>query len=131
MKITYEFLTGEVVEVDVPDEIGEVSIEIDRDTYNTNRKETRRHSSIFSMEESGVQFEDKACSVEAEAEQNETFEYIKKAIEELLPQQRDLIRKVFYEEMSIAEIARQEGVREAAIRNRLNKIYKKLEKILN
>lgn len=131
MKITYEFLTGEVVEVDVPDEIGEVSIEIDRDTYNSNRKETRRHSSIFSMEESGAQFEDNAYNVEVEAEQNETAQYIKKAMEELLPQQRDLIHKVFYEEMSIAEIARQERVSEAAVRNRLSKIYKKLEKILN
>ncbi|AHM57279.1 hypothetical protein EAL2_c19980 [Peptoclostridium acidaminophilum DSM 3953] len=131
MKITYEFLTGETVEVEAPDEVGEVLIEIERDTLSSNRKETRRHSSIFIMQEQGAQFEDKECSIEAMTEQKETSEYIKKAIDELLPQQRDLLQKVFYEDLSIAKIARDEGVSEAAVRNRLKKIYKKLEKILN
>ena len=131
MKITYEFVTGEVVEVDVPDEIGELSIQIERDTYNSNRKETRRHNSIFSMQEQGFQFKDETCNVEAALEEKETSEKLKSALDELLPQQRDLVQKVFGEELSIVEIARQEGVREAAIRNRLKKIYKKLKKILS
>ena len=131
MKITYEFLNGETVEVEAPDEVGELLIEIERDTYNGDRKETRRHSSIFVMEEQGVQFEDKAHNVESALEEGEEIENLLSAMEELLPQQRDLVQKVFYEELSIVEIARREGVSEAAVRNRLKKIYKKLEKILN
>jgi len=131
MKITYEFLTGETVEIEAPDEVGELLIDIERDTYNGDRKETRRHGSIFVMEEQGVQFEDKAHNVELALEEGEENEILLSAIEELLPQQRDLLQKVFYEELSIVEIARREGVSEAAVRNRLKKIYKKLEKILN
>lgn len=130
MKITYEFLNGDVIEVDVPDEIGEVSIEIDRDIYNSNRKETRRHNSINSMEEKGLQFQDESLNLETSLLEKEVTENLGDALKELLPQQRDLVHKVFYEELSIVEIARREGVSEAAIRNRLKKIYKKLEKIL-
>ena len=44
MNIKYEFITGEVVEIEVPDYMGEVSIEIEKQDYNLNRKETRRHN---------------------------------------------------------------------------------------
>jgi RNA polymerase sigma-70 factor (ECF subfamily) len=130
MIIKYEFLTGEVVEVEVADDIGEISVEIDRNIYNSNRRETRRHNSIFTMEEKGHQLKDDSCNIEVDLEEKERTENLKRALEKLLPQQRDLIQKVFYEELSIVEIAKQEGVSEAAIRNRLKKIYKKLKKIL-
>lgn len=38
MKIKYEFLTGEIVEVEVADSVGEVAIETEKDIYNSNRK---------------------------------------------------------------------------------------------
>jgi len=123
MIIKYEFLTGEVVEVEVSDDIGEISIEIDRNIYNSNRRETRRHNSIFSMEEKGHQLKDDSCGIEVALEEKERTENLKRALEKFLPQQRDLIQKLFYEELSIVEIARQKGVTEAAIRNRLKKIY--------
>ena len=128
MKIKYEFLTGEVVEIDVSDEIGELSIEIDKDNFNSDRRETRRHTSLYAMEEKGSQFKDKSFNIEAVFGEKELTDYLNSLVEMLLPQQRDLIQKVFFEDLSIVEIARLEGVSEAAIRNRLKKIYKKLEK---
>ena len=46
MKITYKFVTGEVTEVEVSEEIGAVIIDLDRQEYNNDHKETRRHYSL-------------------------------------------------------------------------------------
>lgn len=58
MNIKYEFLTGEIIEIEVPDCIGKVSIAIDKEVYNSDRRETRRHNYISNMEEKGIQFPD-------------------------------------------------------------------------
>ena len=64
-------------------------------------------------------------------EEAEIADMVKNAIKTLLPNQQDLVKKVFYKNMKLVDIAAHEGVTEAAIRSRLNKIYKKLKKILN
>jgi len=46
---------------------------------------------------------------------------IHKALKNLLPQQRELIHKVFFEGKSVSEIARAEGVDESSIRDRLKR----------
>jgi hypothetical protein len=43
MNIKYEFLNGEVMEIEVDDALGEIVVEIEKTEYNKNRKETRRH----------------------------------------------------------------------------------------
>ena len=45
MKIEYKFVTG-TVEVEVPDEWGTVLVDLDRQEYNNDHKETRRHCSL-------------------------------------------------------------------------------------
>ncbi|CAH0435471.1 RNA polymerase subunit sigma-70 [Clostridium neonatale] len=131
MNITYEFVTGEKIEIEVNEDIANISIEIEKKIYKSERRETRRHNSIDSMEEEGFQFEDINDDIEVKVEEAETTDEIKNAIKTLIPNQQDLIEKIFYKDMKIVDIAEYEGVTEAAIRNRLNKIYKKLKKILN
>lgn len=130
MKISYEFVTGEIVEIEVPENITKMSIEIDRDIYNHNRKETRRHNSIDYMEDVGLQFEDNSVDIVVDLEQREVIDEIEQALDILLPEQKELIEKVFYKNMKIVDIAAASGVTEAAVRNRLKKIYKKLKKVL-
>ncbi len=62
------------------------------------------------------------------AEHEEKIDRLKAAIETLKPQQKELIKKVFIEKRSKVSIAAEEGVKEAAIRNRLKKIYENLRK---
>ncbi|MDR3587335.1 MAG: sigma-70 family RNA polymerase sigma factor [Desulfosporosinus sp.] len=131
MNIKYEFLTGEIVEVEVSAGIGEVSISIDKEIFNINRRETRRHNSMEVMEEQGFQLADKSFDIADRYEATSTMEAINNALTDLLPQQRDLIQKMYFREMSIAQIARDEGVGESAIRDRLNRIYKKIKKFLD
>ena len=131
MNIKYEFVTGEKLEIEVNEDIAGISIEIERKTCKSERRETRRHNSIDSMEEAGFQFKDINGDIEVKVEEAETTDEVKSAIKTLLKSQQDLIEKVFYKNMKIVDIAASEGVTEAAIRNRLNKIYRKLKKILN
>ena len=64
MKITYKFVTGEVAEVEVSEEIGAVIVDLDRQEYNNDHKETRRHYSLegkvyegtdYAVEDSGLE----------------------------------------------------------------------------
>ena len=40
MKITYEFVTGEVSEVEVDEHLGGMLLDLDRQQYNNDQKET-------------------------------------------------------------------------------------------
>ena len=126
MKVKYEFLTGEIVEVEVSNDIGEVSIELDREIHNSDRREIRRHNSVDKLQVQGIQIADGSVDVVSIIEKKERREALFNALGKLLPQQRELIQKVFFEGRPMADIAREEGVYEGAVRNRLRKIYKKL-----
>lgn len=63
-----------------------------------------------------------------ETEHKEKIEKLRAAIETLQPQQKELVKKVFFEKRTNVSIAAEEGVSEAAIRNRLKKIYESLRK---
>ena len=62
------------------------------------------------------------------AEHDDKLQKLKAAIKTLQPQQQALIKKVFYDGLTNVYIAAEEGVTEAAIRNRLKKIYTNLAK---
>ena len=130
MNFKYAFVTGEVIEIEISDDIAEVVIEIEKNTYNSNQRERRRHYSIDDMQEHGLQFEDRGVDLITIIEKKETNDSLHVELNKLLPQQKELIQKIFFQGMTVIEVARAGRVSEAAIRNRLNKIYKKLKKNL-
>ncbi len=130
MKIRYEFVTGETVEIEVPETIGELAIAIDKDIRSSDRRETRRHNSVEELVEQGRHFWDGESSVEEAVMKNEEHELLHKAIKMLLPQQRDLVQKVFLEGRTMADIAREEGINVQAVQNRISKIKARLRKII-
>lgn len=130
MNIKYEFVTGEVVEIEVSEEIGEVSIEIDREINNSNRREARRHESYSDDNDKQGVLQDLTVNVEEEAIKSIANEALYKAIKQLQPQQQKLLYKVFFEDRTMADIAREEGVSAKAIQERVKKIKNKLRKII-
>jgi RNA polymerase sigma factor (sigma-70 family) len=52
------------------------------------------------------------------------------AISKLLPRQQELVDKVYFQGITMAEIAREEGVTVSAISHRLNLIYKRLRQTI-
>lgn len=49
MKIKYEFVTGEKLEIEVEDNIGEIMVEMEVLQSRRNRTETRRHNSLATI----------------------------------------------------------------------------------
>ena len=41
----YYFSNGETISIEIPDDWGEILIDLDRQEYNNDHKETRRHNS--------------------------------------------------------------------------------------
>lgn len=130
MKIKYQF-ADETVEIEVSEEWGNVLIEFDRRERNNNRRETRRHESCSGDNNKMNTLEDRKTDIEADILQRIDSERLAAAIKKLLPHQRELVRKIFFEEVSAAEIARQEGVNKSSIQKRLQRIFEKLKKSLN
>ena len=130
MKITYEFVTGEISEVEVDERLGGMLLDLDRQQENNDQKETRRHVSLDGMDYEGELFASAEDTEEA-VEHREDMARLYSAMEALSPSQRELVEKVYFEERTFASIAREEGVGESAIRDRMKRIYKKLEKNLN
>ena len=129
MKISYEFVTGEISEVEVDDALGELLLDFDRQQYNNDHKETRRHVSLDGMDYEGELFAS-ADDTEGAAERREDMARLFSAMEALSPAQRGLVEKVYFEGRKITDIAREEGVSHVAIVRRLNRIFEKLRKNL-
>jgi DNA-directed RNA polymerase specialized sigma24 family protein len=128
MKIKYTFVTGETADVEVPDEWGVIIQEIEHQSDLRERAETRRHQSIQALkDDSGVDLADDSINIDIFHDQLN----IDHALSYIQPQQRELVKRVYFEGKTIASIAVEDGVSEAAIRNRLQKIHRQLEKFLS
>ena len=130
MKITYEFVTGEISEVEVDERLGGMLLDLDRQQYNNDQKETRRHVSLDGMDYEGELFAS-AEDTEGEAERREDMARLYSAMEALSPSQRELVKKIYFEERKITDIAREEGVSKQSVHERVQRALKKLEKNLN
>ena len=130
MKITYEFVTGEVSGVEVDEHLGGMLLDLDRQQDNNDQKETRRHVSLDSMDYEGELFAS-AEDTEGEAVRREDMARLYSAMEVLSPSQRELVEKVYFEERKITDIAREEGVSKQSVHERVQRALKKLEKNLN
>lgn len=126
MKITYEFVTGEVSEVEVDERLGGMLLDLNRQQENNDQKETRRHFSLNGMDYEGELFAS-AEDTERTVEHREDMARLYSAMEALSPSQRELVKKVYFEERKITDIAREEGVSHVAVRDRLERIYKKIK----
>ena len=129
MKISYEFVTGEISEIEVDDALGEMLLDFDRQQYNNDQKETRRHVSLDGMEYEGAPFISEADTAN-EMERREDMARLFSAMKALSPAQRELVEKVYFEGRKITDIACKEGVSHVAIVRRLNRIFEKLRKNL-
>ena len=130
MKISYEFVTGEISEVEVDESLGGMLLDLDRQQYNNDQKETRRHVSLDGMDYEGELFAS-VEDTEEEAERREDMARLYSAMEALSPSQRELVKKVYFEERKITDIAREEGVSKQSVHERVQRALKKLEKNLN
>ena len=91
----------------------------------------KRHTqSLDKSLENGFDFVDERQNVEEIVAREMTNERVRKAIEQLEPQQQWLVEQIYFDERSHISVAKELGVTEGAIRDRLRRIYKKIKKFL-
>ena len=129
VKIMYRFADGHVEELEVEQEVAETLNELDRQEYNNNHRETRRHVTFDCIEEkSWLAVDDQRLSRLFDSPPDEIR--LRIAINQLEQHHRDLIIAIFYRGIKIVEYARLSGVSQSAISQQLSNAIKKLKKLL-
>ena len=126
-KIVYKFCDGSRSEVEVSEEIYFLSESIDREVRLSDRRERRRHVSLESLTDSGIE---PAYKMETDdmAFDNFTNECLQKSLECLSEEERSLIKNVYFDGLSVGEIARRKGKKANTMYKKLKRILKKLKK---
>lgn len=108
MKIKYEF-ANETIEIEVEEEWADIVIDLDRQEYNVNHKETRRHCSLeaYNLDDALLPSDE---DVERDVIADEDKKRLYKAIAALTPDQQELVRRVYFNNERLADIAREQGV---------------------
>lgn len=127
-QIIYKFNDGTKQIIEVTDEFYEQYSAIEKKQRNSDRRETRRHVSLEALSEKGfdIPFYDK--SIAEALFENFDDERLQMAVDKLLPEQKDLLIKIFSQGYSAKDIADMEGVDKSAISKRLSRIFKKIKK---
>ena len=129
MKIQYKFAT-ETISIDVPDDWGEILIDLDRQEYNNDHKETRRHYSLEGKVYEGMDYAAEDSGLEALFAGPTDEERLRAAIQKLDPDQQKMVRAIYFERVSVNDYAARMGVTQSAISHRLQTVKKKLKKLL-
>ena len=128
--IIYKFVDGTMNTVEVTEDIYLIHLELLQQEKRNHWRETRRHTSLYYFTDMGIDFEDKRIDLFAEIVRKENAERVHKALLTLSDKRRDLVRKFYYEEMTMRQIASQESVSNTAISQRMKTIRKRLQKEL-
>lgn len=103
--------------------------DFNKPTFNRNQAETRRHVLLSALDPEERHFSDGA-DILSEVIREERYGELRRAVENLEPQQRELLRRIFWEDERQADIAREQGVSKPALAGRMKRIYAALKKYL-
>ena len=131
MKIEYRFVTGEKVTAEISDEFKDVVIKLDKEEYNCNRKETRRHKSL-SLSDKNIENMSLSSDICDDVFKNIDKEKLHNAISRLKPDEQELINKIYLNKskLSILNYAKLANVSQNAIKQRLKRTRKKLKSFI-
>lgn len=82
------------------------------------------------MNDNSIQFYDVSKSVECSAQVNDDVENLHIAMQELTSEELNIIKMLFYDEMTERDTAKILGISQAAVNKRKHRILKKLKKII-
>ncbi|MGM9601093.1 MAG: sigma-70 family RNA polymerase sigma factor [Faecousia sp.] len=125
MKIKYQFAT-ETVEIEVADDWGSLVIDLDREDYNNDHAETRRHVSYDALDFDGDALAVEDPTLTAYTEQDA----LREAIKQLTPNQQYIIRAYYFEGRTFTEIAQTLGVGVSSVTRAADRAKKTLKKFL-
>lgn len=103
MEVTYNFANGENVIVLVDEKLGDAIMQLDKDLYNNNQKETRRHQSLSKLFDKTSMLVDENVNIEDDFLRQNDMDKLRKAILKLKPSEQDLIHKIYLSENPITQ----------------------------
>lgn len=135
MKIHYEFVTGEKLEIEVDDNIGDIVIEMEVLQSRKNRAETRRHNSLEGLQEqqpgrNPKQFVDEKVDIEQFIIDLDERKRLHQAIRKLEYRDSRIVSLYYFENRTMEEIGREMGISAMAVSKRLKKIPDKIKKFM-
>ncbi len=113
--------------------------QMDRDEYNNDYKAIRHQVSFDAYidddwDKNGI-FIDRQVDIEGDfismLDESDKLQNLMQAMDQLLPQQRELLRKVFWEKHSLTALAKSEGVSLPTIHERIKRAKNKLKNIIS
>ena len=107
----YHFSNGETISIDVSDDWGEILIDLDRQEYNNDHKETRRHYSLEGKVYEGMDYAVEDSGLEALFAGPTDEECLRTAIQQLTPDQQEMVQAIYFENVSVNDYAARMGVR--------------------
>lgn len=135
--IRYEFITEEIVEIEISDEWGEKLKSVKREQWKLDKREERHSVNFADLDGKEEYFADSEGDPFAMIEEERYRDYkadherrIVKAFSELSGSQRELLKALYEDGMTGTEYASKLGISQAAVARRLNRIKRKLEKLL-
>ena len=135
--IRYEFITEEIVEIEISDEWGEKLKSVKREQWKLDKREERHSVNFADLDGKEEYFTDSKDDPFARIEEERYRDYkadherrIAKAFSELSVSQQDLLKALYEDGMTETEYASKLGISQAAVARRLNRIKRKLEKLL-
>ena len=135
--IRYEFITEEIVEIEISDDWGEKLKSVKREQWKLDKREERHSVNFADLDGKEEYFADSKDDPFAMIEEERYRDYkadherrIAKAFSELSVSQQDLLKALYEDGMTETEYASKLGISQAAVARRLNRIKRKLEKLL-
>ena len=131
MKIEYRFVTGEKVTAEISDEFKDVVIKLDKEEYNCNRKETRRHKSL-SLSDKCIENMSISSDICDDVFKNFDKEKLHNTISRLKPNEQELLHNLYLNDKPITqkEYANILHINEKSVQEKSRRIRKKLKKFL-
>lgn len=129
MQFTYKTATGNIT-IDVDEEWVAILQDCDREEYNNDHAETRRHYHFEACEYEGQDYADDDDAIERLLEAEAARSTVLPLLDKLTPAQRDVIDALFYKGLTAKEYANCRGISEAAVSKAKSTVLKKIKKFL-
>lgn len=130
-KIIYQFTDGTQNEVEVSDEFYAQYQEMEKEEYNKNRAETRRHTSMSQIQENGFELESQEPNPEEILLKEEQIKVLHKAMGTLTEKQLKVFILHADKGLSIIEIAEKMGLSKETVKEHYSYAIKKIRKFFS
>ncbi len=132
MEIKYKFVNGEETSISVYGEFEKIILELDRNLYNNNQTETRRHISLSVFGEDKKVFADIETGFEEQISNQVDKKILYGAISKLKSEDRKMLNSLFLNDKPITqkEYAEKLGITSSTMRKRVERLKSKLARLV-